>query len=55
MSRTMQEDGDMNLFHSCFAVEAEEISKTLTKVSFRVEKQTQKSNLTSTEGNALIL
>ena len=34
MSRTMQEDGDTNLFHSCFVVEAEEISKTLTRVSF---------------------
>ena len=55
MSRTMQEDGDMNLFHSCFALEAEEISKTLTRVSFRVEKQTKKSNLNSTEGNALKL
>ena len=38
MSRTMQEDGDTNLFHSCFVVEAEEISKTLTRVSLRVEK-----------------
>ena len=38
MSKIMQEDGDMNLFHcSCFAVEAEKISKTLTRVSFRVE------------------
>ena len=55
MSRTMQEDGDTNLFHSCFVVEAEEISKTLTRVSLRVEKHTQKSNLTSTEGNALKL
>ena len=51
----MQEDGNMNLFHSCFAVEAEEIRKTLTRVSFQVEKRTQKSNLTSTEGNALKL
>ena len=45
----MQEDGDTNLFHSCFVVEAEE------RVSLRVEKHTQKSNLTSTEGNALKL